>query len=77
VHAEFTVGPGTPVPPTADTEARAAIDQMNRTNAEMFDRLLDGVAAEDIPNISFGISAALSNALTVLLTGMLTSYPCP
>ena len=57
---------------SADPEARAAIDQMNRTNVHMFDRLLDGVAPEDIPNISFGISATLSNALTALLTGMLT-----
>src|SRR6202044_2749586 len=32
-------------------EAKAAIDQMNRTNAEMFNSLLDGVAPEDIPNI--------------------------
>ena len=53
-------------------EARATIDQMNRTNAEMFNRLLDGVAPEDIPNISFGIGAALSNALAGLLTGMMT-----
>src|SRR5207248_1638310 len=57
---------------SADPEARAAIEQMNRTNVDMFDRLLDGVAPEDIPNISFGISATLSNALTALLTGMLT-----
>jgi AcrR family transcriptional regulator len=57
---------------SSDLEARAAIDQMNRTNAEMFNRLLDGVAPEDIPNISFGISATLSNALAGLLTGMLT-----
>ena len=57
---------------SSDPEARVAIDQMNRTNAEMFNRLLDGVAPEDIPNISFGINAALSNALAGLLTGMLT-----
>ena len=57
---------------STDPEARATIDQMNRTNAEMFNRLLDGVAPEDIPNISFGIGAALSNALAGLLTGMMT-----
>jgi AcrR family transcriptional regulator len=57
---------------SADPEARAAIDQMNRTNAEMFDELLEGAAPEDIPNISFGISATLSNALTALLTRTLT-----
>jgi TetR/AcrR family transcriptional regulator, cholesterol catabolism regulator len=53
-------------------EARATIDQMNRTNAEMFNSLLDGVAPEDIPNITFGLNAALSNALAGVLTGMMT-----
>ena len=45
---------------------------MNRTNVEMFNSLLDGVAPEDIPNITFGLNAALSNALAGVLTGMLT-----
>lgn len=53
-------------------EARATIDQMDRTNAEMFERLLDGVAPEDIPNITFGLNGALSNALAAVLTGLLT-----
>jgi TetR/AcrR family transcriptional regulator, cholesterol catabolism regulator len=53
-------------------EARAAIEQMNRTNTEMFSSLLDGVAPEDIPNITFGLNGALSNALAGVLTGMLT-----
>jgi AcrR family transcriptional regulator len=54
-------------------EARATIDRMNRTDAEMFNSLLDGVAPEDIPNITFGLNAALNNALAAVLTGMLTS----
>jgi TetR/AcrR family transcriptional regulator, cholesterol catabolism regulator len=54
-------------------EAKATIDQMNRTNTEMFNSLLDGVAPEDIPNITFGLNAALSNALAGVLTGMLTA----
>jgi threonine/homoserine efflux transporter RhtA len=45
---------------------------MNRTNTEMFDSLLDGLAPEDIPNITFGLNAALSNALAGVLTGMMT-----
>jgi AcrR family transcriptional regulator len=53
-------------------EARSMLDQMNRTNAEMFDSLLDGVAPEDIPNITFGLNGALSNALAGVLTGMMT-----
>jgi TetR/AcrR family transcriptional regulator, cholesterol catabolism regulator len=53
-------------------EARATIEQMNHTNAEMFNSLLDGVAPEDIPNITFGLNAALSNALAGVLTGMMT-----
>ena len=54
-------------------EARAAIEQMNRTDTEMFNSLLDGVAPEDIPNITFGLNAALSNALAGVLAGMMTS----
>jgi len=45
---------------------------MNRTNAEMFNRLLEGVAPEDIPNIIFGLNAALSSSLAGVLTGMMT-----
>jgi TetR/AcrR family transcriptional regulator, cholesterol catabolism regulator len=57
---------------SADPEAKAAIDQMNRTNVEMFNRLLEGVADDDVPNVSFGINGALSNALAGVLAGMLT-----
>ena len=57
---------------SADSEAKAAIDHMNRTNVEMFNRLLEGVAEDDIPNVSFGLNAALSNALAGVLAGMLT-----
>ena len=49
---------------STDPEAKATIDQMNRTNVEMFNRLLDGVAPEDIPNVSFALNAALSGALS-------------
>ena len=45
---------------------------MNRTNVEMFNRLLGGVAPEEIPNVSFGINAALASAVTGLLTDRLT-----
>jgi AcrR family transcriptional regulator len=57
---------------STDPEARATIDQMNRTNTEMFDRLLEGVAADDVPNITFGLNAALSNSLAGVLAGMMT-----
>lgn len=57
---------------STDPEARATIDQMNRNNVEMFNRLLDGVAPEEIPNVSFGLNAALTSALTGLLTDRLT-----
>lgn len=53
-------------------EARATIDEMNRTNIDMFNRLLDGVAPEDIPNVSFGINAALASAVAGMLTKNLT-----
>jgi AcrR family transcriptional regulator len=57
---------------STDSEARATIDQMNRTNTEMFNRLLEGVAAEDVPNITFGLNAALSSSVGAVLTGMMT-----
>jgi TetR/AcrR family transcriptional regulator, cholesterol catabolism regulator len=57
---------------SADAEAKAAMDHMNRTNVEMFNRLLEGIAEEEIPNVSFGLNAALSNALAGVRTGMLT-----
>jgi TetR/AcrR family transcriptional regulator, cholesterol catabolism regulator len=53
-------------------EAQAAMDEMNRTNGDMFNRLLDGVAPEEIPNVGFGINAALSSAVTGMLTDNLT-----
>lgn len=53
-------------------EARVAIDEMNRTNSDMFNRLLDGIAPEEIPNVSFGINAALSSAIAGMLTGKMT-----
>jgi AcrR family transcriptional regulator len=57
---------------STDPEARATVDQMNRTNTEMFNRLLEGVAPEDIPNITFGLNAALSSSLAGVLAGMMT-----
>ena len=57
---------------STDPEAKAAIDHMGRTNVEMFDRLLEGIAPEQIPNVSFGLNAALTSALTAVLTGALT-----
>jgi TetR/AcrR family transcriptional regulator, cholesterol catabolism regulator len=57
---------------STDPEAKAAIDQMGRTNVEMFDRLLEGIAPERIPDVSFGLNAALTSALTAVLTGALT-----
>jgi AcrR family transcriptional regulator len=53
-------------------EAKAAIDHMGRTNVEMFDRVLEGIAPEEIADVSFGLNAALTSALTAVLTGALT-----
>ncbi|AXN42087.1 HTH-type transcriptional repressor KstR [Mycobacterium marinum] len=57
---------------STDRDAKATIDQMDRTNVEMFNRLLHGVAPADISNVSFALNAALSGALTGLLTSRLT-----
>ena len=57
---------------STDPEVKDTIDQMDRNNVEMFDRLLDGVAPEVISNVSFGLNTALSGALVGLLAGRLT-----
>jgi AcrR family transcriptional regulator len=57
---------------STDPEAKAAIGQMNLTNVDLFNRLLEGVAPDRIPYVSFGINAALSNALTAVLSGSMT-----
>jgi TetR/AcrR family transcriptional regulator, cholesterol catabolism regulator len=57
---------------SSDSEAKTTIDQMNRTNTELFNRLLEGVAPEDVPNITFGLNAALSSSLAGVLAGMMT-----
>lgn len=53
-------------------EVRTTFHQMERTNTELFHRLLSGVAPEQLPNVSFGLDAALASALTGLLTGSLS-----
>lgn len=55
-----------------DAEARTALEHMRRTNNELFGRLLEGVAPEDVSHLTFGINAALSNALSGLLTDMMS-----
>jgi len=57
---------------STDPHARATVEQMNRTNTEMFNRLLEGVAPENVPNITFGLNAALSSSLGGVLAGMMT-----
>jgi AcrR family transcriptional regulator len=57
---------------STDLQARATIEQMNRTNTEMFNRLLEGIAPADVPNITFGLNAALSSSLGAVLAGMMT-----
>jgi AcrR family transcriptional regulator len=57
---------------SVDPEAKSTIDHMNRTNTEMFNRLLEGVEPRDIPNITFGLNSALSSSLTAVLAGMMT-----
>ena len=55
-----------------DPETKTGIDHMARTNVELFDRLLEGIEPEHVPNVSFGLNAALSSALAAVLTGALT-----
>ena len=52
---------------STDPDVSAAIDRMNKTNAEMFERLLQGFPTEDIPNLSFVLNAILTSAITAML----------
>jgi AcrR family transcriptional regulator len=57
---------------STDPEVRSSIDQMERTNVELFNRLLAGVDPAAIPHVTFGLNAALSAALAGLRAGRLT-----
>ncbi|WP_264006398.1 TetR family transcriptional regulator [Mycolicibacterium sphagni] len=57
---------------STDPEVQSAIDEMNRTNVELFNRLLAGVAPEVIPKVGFGLNAALSAALAGFCARRLT-----
>lgn len=52
-----------------DPDVIAAIDRMNQTNADMFERLLQGFPPDAIPNLSFALNAVLTSAITRLLNG--------
>jgi TetR/AcrR family transcriptional regulator, cholesterol catabolism regulator len=54
---------------STDPDVHATIDRMNQTNTDMFDQLLEGLPAEDIPNMSFVLNAVLTSAITGLLRG--------
>jgi AcrR family transcriptional regulator len=55
-----------------DPTTRTGIDHMARTNVEMLDRLLEGIAPEHIANVSFALNAALSSALAAVLVEAMT-----
>ena len=57
---------------STDPDVVATIDRMNLTNAEMFERLLDGLPPEDIPSLSFALNAALTSAITRMLNGRMS-----
>ena len=57
---------------STDPDVGAAIDRMNKTNAEMFERLLQGFPADDIPNLSFVLNAILTSAITAMLAGSMS-----
>lgn len=54
---------------STDPDVGSTLDRMNQTNAEMFELLLQGFPAEDIPNLSFALNAALTSAINGVLIG--------
>ena len=57
---------------STDPDVASTIDRMNRTNAEMFERLLRGFPPDDVPNLSFALNAALTSAITRMLNGRMS-----
>lgn len=54
-----------------EPQAKAAMVQILTTNIDVFARLVDVVAPEDLRHVGFGLSAALAGSLIGLLTGRL------
>jgi hypothetical protein len=54
---------------STDPDVGATIERMHRTNAELFQHLLDGYPTRSIPNLSYALNALLTSAVTWLLTG--------
>jgi len=57
---------------STDPDVGATLDRMNKANTEMFERLLQGFPAEDIPNLNFALNATLTSAITGVLIGRMT-----
>lgn len=57
---------------STDPDVGSTLDRMNQRNTEMFDLLLQGFPAEDIPNLSFALNATLTSAINGVLIGRLS-----
>ncbi len=57
---------------STDPDIGSTLDRMNQTNTEMFELLLQGFPAEDIPNLNFALNATLTSAITGVLTGRMS-----
>ena len=57
---------------STDPDVSATIDRMNRSNADMFARLLHGLPPGDVPNLSFALNAILTSAITRMLNGRMS-----
>lgn len=57
---------------STDPDIGSTLDRMNQTNTEMFELLLQGFPAEDVPNLNFALNATLTSAITGVLTGRMS-----
>ncbi|WP_242657477.1 TetR family transcriptional regulator [Mycobacterium intracellulare] len=57
---------------SSDPDVLAIIEQMGRSNSELFKRLMDGIAPDDITYAMFALDAALMSSVTWLVTGRST-----
>lgn len=57
---------------SSDPDVQVIIEQMGRSNTTLFERLLDGLPAEDITYGMYALDAALMSSITWMVTGRAT-----
>ncbi len=57
---------------STDPDVGSTLDRMNQTNTTMFELLLQGFPADEVPNLSFALNAILTSAINGVLIGRMS-----